>query len=165
MDNAEQNIPPEKARPPGLNGAKTKAEEIARDAKRTSRLVEEAYIKAEKQRGVLEKIWDDLNGLLRLVKAWTKGDYKSVPWQTIVLAVAAIIYFINPFDVIPDFFPVMGYIDDAAVLGFVIASIKGDIDKFLSWEFEKFRGRSPDSEALPETTEPGNSERESDSSD
>lgn len=71
--------------------------------------------------------------LFRLIRAWVKGEYQ-VPWRTIVLAIAAIIYLVNPFDAIPDFIPVFGYVDDAAVIAFVINSIRGDLDEFLEWE-------------------------------
>jgi uncharacterized membrane protein YkvA (DUF1232 family) len=57
-----------------------------------------------------------------------------VPWQTIVLAIAAVVYFVNPFDLIPDLIPVIGYLDDATIVGFVIASIGGDIANFRDWE-------------------------------
>lgn len=57
--------------------------------------------------------------------------------QTILWAIAAIIYFVNPFDVIPDFIPVVGYVDDSTVIAFVINSIRKDLDDFLKWERSK----------------------------
>ena len=40
---------------------------------------------------------------------------------------------------ISDFIPVVGYLDDAAVISFVVASIKADLDNFLEWEDEQKR--------------------------
>jgi len=71
-----------------------------------------------------------------MLKAWSKGDYQSLPWKTIVLSLATIIYFVNPLDVVPDFIPGVGYLDDAVVLGFVVNSIKKELNKFLRWENE-----------------------------
>jgi uncharacterized membrane protein YkvA (DUF1232 family) len=71
-----------------------------------------------------------------MLKAWSKGDYQSVPWKTIVLSLATVIYFLNPFDVAPDFIPGIGYLDDAVVLGFVVNSIKKELERFLRWESE-----------------------------
>jgi uncharacterized membrane protein YkvA (DUF1232 family) len=45
-----------------------------------------------------------------------------------------VIYFLNPFDVSPDFIPGVGYVDDAVVLGFVASSVKKDLVRFLRWE-------------------------------
>lgn len=72
--------------------------------------------------------------LFRLVGAWAKGEYKNVPKKVIFLGVSAIIYFLMPFDLIPDFVPVSGYIDDAAVVGYVIKSTGEYLENFRIWE-------------------------------
>ena len=48
--------------------------------------------------------------------------------------VAGLIYFIYPVDLIPDFIPVSGLIDDVAFIAWIYDYIKEDIDKFLEWE-------------------------------
>ena len=72
--------------------------------------------------------------LIRLVRAYIKGEYRDVPWETIVWAIAAIIYFITPIDLIPDFIPGIGFLDDAAVIALAIASVRKDVDNFREWE-------------------------------
>jgi len=72
--------------------------------------------------------------LFRLVRAWATGRYKSVPLKTVILAIASIIYFVNPFDVIPDFLPGIGYLDDAGVIAWTLKSIYDDLLKFKLWE-------------------------------
>jgi len=54
--------------------------------------------------------------MLRLIRAYSKGEYRGVPDSTLVVIVAAIIYLINPLDVIPDALPALGFLDDATVL-------------------------------------------------
>ncbi len=120
--------------PAGFGSAKRKAQSLATDKSKVSTLLTEALSKADKNKGPLKKVWDDLATLFRLIHAWVTGKYRDVPWQTIVSAIAAVLYFINPFDVIPDFLPVIGYIDDTAIIGFVIASISSDIARFRDWE-------------------------------
>jgi len=41
---------------------------------------------------------------------------------------------VNRFGVISDFIPSAGHIDDAAVVAATIASIRGDVESFKSWE-------------------------------
>ena len=53
-----------------------------------------------------------------------------MPWSTVLLGTGAVIYFVNPFDAIPDILPAAGLLDDASVIGFVLASAKNDIEKF-----------------------------------
>jgi uncharacterized membrane protein YkvA (DUF1232 family) len=71
------------------------------------------------------------------VRAWFAKEYREVPWQTIAIALGAIIYFVNPFDAIPDFIPGIGYLDDALVIGVTVKSIKTALDAFRIWEKSK----------------------------
>ena len=71
-----------------------------------------------------------LDVMVRLVKAYTTGQYKSIPWKTIAAILAAIIYFVNPFDLIPDLAPVVGLTDDFSILVWVYSSVQFEVDKF-----------------------------------
>jgi uncharacterized membrane protein YkvA (DUF1232 family) len=122
--------------PRGFAQAQNQAESAARDKNKTKQLLHDALNKAYRNRAQLKSVWEDLMAVCRMLKAWSKGDYQSVPWKTIVLSLATIIYFLNPFDVAPDFIPGIGYLDDAVVLGFVVNSIKKELNKFLRWESE-----------------------------
>jgi uncharacterized membrane protein YkvA (DUF1232 family) len=73
----------------------------------------------------------------RLLRAYARGEYREIPWKSLLLIVAAILYFINPIDIIPDLLPLVGLTDDFAVLFLVYRSIGDDIDKFLAWEKSK----------------------------
>jgi uncharacterized membrane protein YkvA (DUF1232 family) len=70
----------------------------------------------------------------RLVKAYATGQYRAIPWKTILIIVAAIIYFLNPLDLLPDLVPVLGFTDDFGVLLWVYNTVSIEIDKFLTWE-------------------------------
>jgi uncharacterized membrane protein YkvA (DUF1232 family) len=122
--------------PRGFAQAQTQAESAARDKNKTKQLLHDALNKAYRNRNQLKSVWEDLMAVCRMLKAWSKGDYQSVPWKTIVLSLATVIYFLNPFDVAPDFIPGIGYLDDAVVLGFVVNSIKKELERFLRWESE-----------------------------
>ena len=75
----------------------------------------------------------------RLAKAYASGKYRDVPWKTMVILLAAVIYFINPLDLIPDLIPVAGMTDDFAILLWVYNSIEEEIDKFVAWEESQAR--------------------------
>jgi uncharacterized membrane protein YkvA (DUF1232 family) len=127
--------PEEAVKSPAFQQAKSKAEEYARDPEKAKKLIDEAMKKAKgKNKGPLGEVWRYLTALIRLTRAYFSKQYTDVPWQTIVLAIAALIYFVSPIDLIPDFIPVVGFVDDVAVISFVVASIKADLDNFLEWE-------------------------------
>jgi uncharacterized membrane protein YkvA (DUF1232 family) len=70
----------------------------------------------------------------RLIKAYALGQYREVPWKTILLIVAAVIYFVNPLDLVPDIIPLTGLTDDFAVLLWVYNTVSDEIEKFIEWE-------------------------------
>ncbi len=113
---------------------KRRAREYLNDRQKAAQLIKEAIEKANRNKGALKKLLDQLKTLFRLTSAWIKGEYTEVSMKTILWVIAAIIYFVNPFDVITDFIPGVGYVDDAAVIFFVINFIRRDLDKFLEWE-------------------------------
>ena len=120
--------------PPMFERFKKHATKIINNPGKVLDELTKADAKAEAQGNVIKKFVEDLKLLIRLVRAWAKGSYKDVPITTIILAVAAIIYFVSPVDFIPDWIPVIGYLDDAAVVAFVISSIGSDLEKFRDWE-------------------------------
>ncbi len=116
---------------------RNKAEEYARDPGKSGKLLSDAIQKANAQdhsQGPLADVWQNLTALFRLLQAYSRKEYTDIPWGSIVMVVIAIIYFVSPVDLVPDFIPVAGYVDDATVIAFVIRQIKADLDKFTAWE-------------------------------
>ena len=111
-----------------------KAVNVLHDRGQTDESVSAAVDKAEQHRGAIANIWEDLNSLVRIVRNWRSGNYREVPWRTLVFSTAAILYFLDPMDVVPDFIPVVGFIDDAAVIAWVMRAIRSDVSKFRDWE-------------------------------
>lgn len=70
----------------------------------------------------------------RMLKAYFSGSYKEVPVATIVSIIMTLLYVFSPIDLIPDFIPVVGLLDDAVVMGACVASFGSAIKKFEEWE-------------------------------
>jgi uncharacterized membrane protein YkvA (DUF1232 family) len=117
-----------------FGSSEEEAKRVAANREDATAMLERAMDKAEKQEGRLRRVWADLSALLRLARAWTCGRYRQAPWRSIVLAFAAILYFLNPMDIVPDALLAFGYLDDATVIAWVVRSIQRDLDKFLQWE-------------------------------
>ena len=119
--------------------SKTRAEEYIKDPQKSKELLDKAYKKTEaneESNGPLSDFWRDLKTLLRLLKAYLHKDYTHISWGSVILMIAAIIYFVSPIDLVPDWFPLAGYVDDAAVVVFVIAQLRTELLKFTQWERE-----------------------------
>jgi uncharacterized membrane protein YkvA (DUF1232 family) len=84
--------------------------------------------------------WPYLQTMLRLVRAYERGEYKQVSHEDLTWIVAALSYLVDPLDLIPDMTPFLGFIDDATVVGFVAERTQQALDDFMIWET---RGPSP----------------------
>jgi len=75
--------------------------------------------------------------MLLMIKDYRSGLYKEIPWFTIAAAVASLLYVLSPIDMIPDFIPILGYIDDLTVLTIVMGWIDTDLHKYLDWKLKQ----------------------------
>ena len=71
--------------------------------------------------------------MISLVKNYVQGKYTTVPYGTILAVLSALIYFLSPIDIIPDFIPLAGYLDDMAVVGLCMNMVKIDIETYDKW--------------------------------
>ena len=115
----------------------SKAKKIIKDDEKLKKLIEDVLKKLKEissDKKTSAKLNDSLRLFIRIINAYTSKQYTYVPWKTICLIVAGLIYFIYPVDLIPDFIPVSGLIDDIALIAWIYESIQDDIDNFLEWE-------------------------------
>ena len=75
----------------------------------------------------------DVPLLVSLVKSYLDGEYKEIPYNSIVAVVATLLYVISPIDIIPDIIPVVGFTDDAMAVAFCIKMIHDDLEKYKTW--------------------------------
>jgi uncharacterized membrane protein YkvA (DUF1232 family) len=118
----------------GWKRAVKTAERVVADGEKLTGVIEEAVTKMESHSDALKGILDDLQLVFRLVRARAKGEYKNVSTQTLVILVGAVVYFLMPFDAIPDFIPGIGLMDDVTVIGMALSAARVEIDKFRGWE-------------------------------
>jgi uncharacterized membrane protein YkvA (DUF1232 family) len=118
---------------------KDNASAYLRDPDKLRDLVQKAKGKADAAgaSGALKDMWGSLVALLRLLRAYASGQYRNVPAKSLVLIVAGILYFVMPIDVIPDFIVGLGFLDDAAVLAWVVSSVRTVVNDFEQWEKQK----------------------------
>lgn len=89
--------------------------------------------KINKAYPALKKVLENVRALYALFKDAVKGNYK-LHSANIAMIGGGLLYFILPADLIPDFIPIVGYLDDLAVLTTIMNSLKGEINAYLSWK-------------------------------
>lgn len=112
-----------------------KAEETLNDTDKIERLLQ----RAEKKLRSLPKIGDILAVVptfISLVRSYILKEYTDVPIGSVIAIVSAITYVVSPIDIIPDWIPGAGYLDDAAVVAGCIKLVKSDVDEYCKWREE-----------------------------
>lgn len=90
----------------------------------------------EKEARVRARFWPTVKKALRsipfiddVVAAYYAMLDPTTPTSARLTLIAALAYFVTPFDFIPDFILGVGFLDDASVLAAAIAAVSGSIKK------------------------------------
>ena len=125
-----------------LNRKKVEAEVILDDEGRSEEFadnIEDRFNSSLKNKNPIffirkiKELKEDIPLFISLLRSYIRKEYKEIPLGTIVAVVAALAYFLAPVDVIPDFIPGFGFVDDASVIAFCFLSCKNDIDNYRKW--------------------------------
>lgn len=121
----------------GLSTFTGAARDVLKSSTAQEGLANEAGIRAKKAKHSFRpEILKYLMAMIRLIAAYAKRRYRQVDVASLVTILAAVIYFVSPIDIIPDFIVGVGFIDDAAVLGLVLRKVRKELDAFMQWEKE-----------------------------
>lgn len=71
--------------------------------------------------------------MINLIRSYLKKEYTNVPIGSILAVLGALIYFLSPVDLIPDILPVIGKLDDAAVIAIALKLVSTDLECYAEW--------------------------------
>lgn len=119
-----------------FNKYKNKAQELIKNNEK----LEELLLSAEERLKAIPNVGKVLSYIpvfIDMVKSYLSGEYKEIPTGTLISICAVLIYFASPIDLIPDFIPVLGLVDDAGVMLAGLALVKSDLDIYINWRKHK----------------------------
>ncbi|MFP4090090.1 MAG: YkvA family protein [Cyclobacteriaceae bacterium] len=120
-----------------FKSAKKRASGILQDPERLRKLLASSVHKIRQvgnDTESLQKLKEQVNTFNRMIRAYLSGDYRNIPWKNLLLVTAGIVYFVSPLDLVPDFIPLTGLLDDLTVLMWIFNSVQGSIEEFEEWE-------------------------------
>jgi len=99
----------------------------------------------------LGQLREDVKLLQSLCLAWWRGEYRAISPKALVTVVAGLLYFVSPIDAIPDWLLGVGFLDDIAVLGWVLKTVADELARFKAWRDSQAPERLRVVERLPAT--------------
>jgi uncharacterized membrane protein YkvA (DUF1232 family) len=119
--------------PKGFTRFLTLAGVYLKDPQTRLRLLSAVKEYAHNKGHLIKGFQGDLRTLVSLIKDWNGGTYRDISKKNILLAIAALLYFISPLDTIPDFLGAVGFTDDAAVILFVLNTMRKELERYREW--------------------------------
>ena len=116
-----------------LVGCFGKAKVILNDSKKVKALLDAAEKRFKEVPYFGDKM-ADLSLLLSMMYSYVRKEYTDISIKTLVTIVAGLIYFVSPIDFILDKIPLIGFLDDAAVMKICYDNVKPDIEKYKMWK-------------------------------
>ena len=124
-----------------FNKFREKAKTIVNDHDELKKVLEKLNAKleaSESDDSLKDKMINYLKLIGRMLSNTISGAYTDVPWQTLVMILAGLLYFLAPLDALPDFIPVAGFVDDATILVWLGRCFREDLDQYKTWEEANF---------------------------
>ena len=111
-------------------GTSTVDEDDLKNAAESADRLKEKIINSKSLSG----LFDDLMLLSSLVKDYWKGRYRKIPYKAIAAISFTILYVLNVVDLVPDFIPGLGLLDDATIVGLCLKMVSTDIEQYKLWK-------------------------------
>ena len=120
--------------------AREKASEVVDDKEKIDDLLTASREKLNNinfENSKISRMGNHLRTMIRMVQAYFNGSYRELPWKSLLGIVGGLIYFMMPVDLLPDFIPFTGLLDDFTVIMFISGAFQQDIEAFAEWEENK----------------------------
>lgn len=131
----EDKIIIEKEAKKELEKGKKEAEQLLNEPEKLEVILQSLENKLK----VIPKLGDTLSivpTMISLVRSYIKKEYTKIPMGTIISIICALIYILNPFDIVPDSIPGFGFVDDTAVIMVCLKLVESDIKAYEKWRKE-----------------------------
>jgi len=116
----------------GLEQGYEEAGELLKDQDKIERFLQ----RLERKLNSIPLVGDKLSYapvMASLLRCYVKKEYTDIPLGSIIAITSALLYFVSPIDIIPDSVPVIGYLDDAAVLVACWRLVGSDVEEYINW--------------------------------
>jgi uncharacterized membrane protein YkvA (DUF1232 family) len=111
-----------------------KIKEIVESNMLLDKLVTAVYNKVDNYIQKRVDVSERIITLAQILHDWRVGAYKTISYKNISISIFVLMYFVNPYDFVPDFIPFIGKKDDDFVLKKGLIYLDEEIKKYKNWK-------------------------------
>ena len=119
-----------------LDASSAKVEAVMKDTAALENILQSAEKKLQEIPGIGEYA-AKLPTMLSMIRSYMAKEYTEVSYKVIVTMVGALVYMLKGKDLIPDKIPVIGAIDDLAVLALALQINAPELEAYKTWRETK----------------------------
>ena len=115
-----------------IEGGMKQAQEFLKDTPKVDAVLEMMESKLQEVPNV-GSLLADVPLSISMVKSYITKEYDKVSTKVVATIVSAFIYLIKKKDLVPDNTPLIGHLDDIAVLAFALKFIEPELREYGAW--------------------------------
>jgi len=82
----------------------------------------------------MHRVANETQLVLELIDDFVDGTYRQIPWHSVAVLAGAVLYSISPADVVPDTVPLLGVLDDLAVIAVAVRLVRRDLRAYCRFK-------------------------------
>lgn len=116
---------------------KKKLKKFLKKKDKTEQYLEKVEAKLKTIKGI-GPLLGEIPVLVSLLRAYIRKEYTQFPYVSAIGVLSALIYFVNPFDVVPDAIMGAGLVDDAVAISIIVKMLEADLAVYKEWKKEQY---------------------------
>lgn len=116
-----------------VEGGLEKAQEILGDPEKMNELLGQLETKVKELPSTLGDTLSQIPLMASMVKSYVTKEYTEVSPKVVASVVSAFLYLVSKKDLIRDDIPVLGYVDDVAVIAFALKLNEQELADYKLW--------------------------------
>ena len=120
-----------------IEGGIAEAQEVLADSEKMDSLLASIKAQAANLPSTVTGAFSNLPTMVAMVKSYISKEYTDVSPKVVASVVAAFLYLVKGKDLIPDNIPLLGLVDDVAVITVALKINEPEFEAFKAWQESK----------------------------